>query len=95
MAQKLLEPLRNEEGDMGVCETCGNEYDKTFTVSMGSEVHVYDCFECAVDALAPICDHCGVRILGHGIETGGARGGMYCSAHCAGHAEADGARDRL
>jgi hypothetical protein len=68
---------------MGVCETCGNEYEKTFTVTVGTEAHVYDCFECAVDALAPICDGCGVRILGHGVEVDGAQGGMFCSAHCA------------
>ena len=30
--------------------------------------------------MAPICDHCGCRIIGHGIE---ANGTFYCCAHCA------------
>lgn len=62
------------------CETCGNEYDKAFTIEMLGVSHIFDCFECAVHALAPTCEHCGCRILGHGVE---ARGKMYCCAHCA------------
>ena len=30
--------------------------------------------------MAPVCAHCGCRILGHGVETGEA---VYCCAHCA------------
>jgi hypothetical protein len=67
------------------CEICGNEYDKTFEVVMAETAHVFDCFECAIHALAPSCDHCGCRILGHGIE--GTAGSMYCCAHCAREAE--------
>lgn len=26
-------------------------------------------FECAIHALAPLCAHCGYRILGHGVES--------------------------
>ena len=50
------------------CKTCGNEYEKAFTVTMsdGSE-HVFDSFECAIHALAPSCDACGCRIVGHGV----------------------------
>jgi hypothetical protein len=33
-----------------------------------------------VHALAPTCEHCGVRIIGHGME---AEGAFYCCAHCA------------
>ena len=62
------------------CEVCGNEYDKTFEVIRGGHSHVFDCFECAVHALAPCCAHCGCRILGHGMESVGE---MYCCAHCA------------
>ena len=50
------------------CDQCGNDYDKTFEVTMGGETMVFDCFECAISALAPICDHCGARIIGHGVE---------------------------
>lgn len=64
------------------CETCGNEYDKAFTVTLDSEEHHFDSFECAIQALAPVCKHCGCRIIGHGIE---ASGDFYCCAHCAKH----------
>ena len=77
---------------MARCETCGNEYDKAFEVTMGGETHVFDSFECAIHALAPECRHCGVKIIGHGIET---PAGFYCCAHCA---EAEGygaAKDRV
>jgi hypothetical protein len=37
-------------------------------------------FECAIHALAPTCEHCGVRIIGHGLEKGGR---MFCCDHCA------------
>lgn len=64
-----------------VCEVCGNEYDKTFEVNMNGRTHVFDSFECAIQALAPVCAHCGCRIIGHGVE---ANGIFYCCAHCAG-----------
>jgi hypothetical protein len=74
------------------CEVCGNEYDKTMEITRGGEMHVFDSFECAIHAIAPVCDHCGCKIIGHGIE---ATGSMYCCAHCAEQAGVDGARDRV
>jgi hypothetical protein len=62
------------------CETCGNEYDKAFEVVMAGQRHVFDSFECAIQALAPTCAHCNCRIVGHGMEAGGR---MFCCAHCA------------
>jgi hypothetical protein len=59
---------------------CGNEYDKAFQVVMNGGTHVFDSFECAIQALAPVCKHCGCRVIGHGMEKGGA---YYCCAHCA------------
>jgi hypothetical protein len=73
------------------CETCGNDYDKAFQVTMGGETHAFDSFECAIEALAPRCAHCQCRIIGHGVE---ADGRMFCCAHCAGHAGEAGLRDR-
>ncbi len=66
---------------MGTCDTCGNDYDKTFSVrpADGTE-RTFDSFECAIHALAPTCAHCGCRIIGHGLE---ANGTFYCCAHCA------------
>jgi hypothetical protein len=41
---------------------------------------VFDCFECAIEALAPRCAHCRCHVIGHGIES---RGRIYCCRHCA------------
>ena len=66
---------------MATCEVCGNEYDKTFEVrGPDGTTHTFDSFECAIQALAPICAHCSCRIIGHGVETDA---GIYCCAHCA------------
>ncbi len=61
------------------CEVCGNTYEKAFAVLIGGERHVFDSFECAIHKLAPVCDHCGCRILGHGVEEGEQ---MFCCRHC-------------
>lgn len=63
-----------------ICENCGNDYDKVFTVTMNGEQHVFDCFECAINMLAPLCSSCGSLIIGHGAE---ANDKMFCSGHCA------------
>jgi hypothetical protein len=77
---------------MAQCEVCGNQYDKAFEVHVAGAVHVFDSFECAIHAIAPVCDHCGCKIIGHGIEANGA---MYCCAHCAERSGVEGARDRV
>ena len=76
---------------MAICETCGNDYDKAFQVKMHGSTHTFDSFECAIHALAPTCDHCGIRIVGHGLQKGDA---MFCCAHCASHHGAKELRDR-
>lgn len=38
------------------------------------------------------CDHCGCKIIGHGVE---ASGTMYCCAHCAQHFGVEEAVDRV
>lgn len=76
---------------MAQCEVCGNEYDKPLEVAVAGEQHVFDSLECAIHALAPACPHCGCRVIGHGVEADGA---IYCCAHCAGAAGAEGVSDR-
>lgn len=76
---------------MARCEVCGNEYDKTFEVHAAGAVHVFDCFECAVHRMAPVCETCGVKVIGHGVEVGGR---FYCCASCAGAQGAQGVSDR-
>ena len=65
---------------MAKCEVCGNDYERSFEVMAAGKKHVFDSFECAIHQLAPVCDHCGCKIVGHGIE---ASGKFYCCAHCA------------
>ena len=65
---------------MARCETCGNDYDKSFDVVMRGETHTFDSFECAIHKLAPNCSHCNCRIVGHGLEKAGR---YYCCANCA------------
>jgi hypothetical protein len=78
---------------MGTCEICGNRYDKAFTLTThDGETHTFDSFECAIQAVAPKCDHCGCRIIGHGAESEGV---MYCCAHCAAAVGVTGLDDRV
>jgi hypothetical protein len=80
-----------QEFAMAQCEVCGNDYDKSFEVMLAGKSHVFDSFECAIQALAPKCAHCDCRILGHGVE---AKGKMFCCAHCAGMSGVKGMKDR-
>jgi hypothetical protein len=66
---------------------------QAFQVSiLGGDSHTFDSFECAIHALAPVCEYCNVRVIGHGIE---ADGSFYCCAHCASMAGAEGVSDRV
>src|SRR4051794_17340860 len=71
------------------CDVCGNDYDKAFQIVQNGRTLTFDSFECAIHAVAPVCAHCGCKILGHGVEAGDA---IYCCAHCAHHT--DGIKDR-
>lgn len=65
---------------MARCDVCGNDYSTPITVSQNGKTGVFDCFECAVHAMAPRCANCGVRVLGRGVETGSA---IFCCPNCA------------
>ena len=78
---------------MARCEVCDNEYDKAFEVIAAGERHTFDSFECAIHLMAPICGHCGCKVIGHGTEVDGQ---FFCCAFCARQsAGADEARDRV
>ena len=77
---------------MAQCEVCGNDYDGAFEVTSAGATHVFDSFECAIHALAPVCEHCGVKVIGHGVQAGGS---FFCCAHCARMAGNEGAQDRV
>lgn len=78
---------------MATCDVCGNDYDKPMVISVAGVTHTFDCFECAIHAIAPHCAHCGCKILGHGVE--GPDAGMFCCAHCARDSGVEGVVDRV
>lgn len=74
---------------MAVCELCGNDYERAFTVTLfNGDEHTFDSFECAIHAVAPRCAHCGCPIIGHGLERDGR---YFCCPHCRRHDQEDGA----
>ena len=82
MAWVLLISRQRQGYNMAKCDVCGNDYDKSFEVRMAGSSYTFDSFECAIHKLAPECDHCGCRIIGHGMES---EGRMFCCAMCAEH----------
>src|SRR6266404_2077398 len=77
---------------MATCEVCENEYDKAFEVVVAGKHHIFDSFECALHALAPVCPHCHCRVVGHGVE---ASGQIFCCVHCARTAGKTQLKDRV
>lgn len=62
------------------CEHCGKLVADLMEIRFQGRTRVFDCFECAIHAMAPPCRHCGSRVIGHSIQ---AEGRMFCSPHCA------------
>jgi len=77
---------------MAHCSTCGNAYDKCFEIHRMGEVYSFDCFECAIHLLAPVCGRCECRVIGHGVEVDGK---LFCCANCSRKDGARGAQDRV
>jgi hypothetical protein len=77
---------------MAQCEVCGNNYYLAFEVITAGETHVFDCFECAIHKLAPVCANCGCRVIGHGIE---AQENYFCCAACARRKGVEGVEDHI
>ncbi|MBI2526243.1 MAG: hypothetical protein HYY95_16970 [Candidatus Rokubacteria bacterium] len=65
---------------MARCDVCGNDYDQAMEIRLRGMTGTYDCFECAIHAMSPACEHCGCRVIGHGVA---AKGKIFCCAHCA------------
>lgn len=84
--------LNLKECLMAKCDSCGNDYDKSFQLTFSGKTYTFDSFECAIHKVAPRCEHCEVPIIGHGLEKDGR---MFCCAHCADHAGVSGLRDRV
>ena len=76
---------------MGKCVTCGNEYDRSFDITMSGKTQTFDSFEWAITLLAPRCNHCSAVIIGHGVQSGDK---IFCCANCAHTAGESGLEDR-
>jgi phage terminase large subunit GpA-like protein len=66
---------------MARCDVCGNDYSRSMVITMPGRTGTFDSFECALHAMAPVCEHCGCRIVGHGVEAPDGR--YFCCANCA------------
>lgn len=77
---------------MGTCNVCGNVYDKSFEIIKEGKSYVFDSFECAINLLAPHCNHCNCKIVGHGMEVNDK---FFCCAHCGKKEGEDRFKDRL
>lgn len=86
LLEPILAPEKHEE-HLHPCDTCGNEYEHAFQVVMDGKTYHFDCFECAIQLLAPACAHCGCSVIGHGVEENGE---IYCCHHCARHKDEPG-----
>jgi hypothetical protein len=76
---------------MATCEACGNEYDRPLVVVQDGHEHVFDSFECAIHRMAPTCEQCGCRVIGHGVQVAEE---VFCCARCARAAGRGGVGDR-
>jgi hypothetical protein len=76
---------------MARCEVCGNDYDKSFEVTAAGTRHTFDSFECAIHKMAPVCEHCQCKVVGHGVEVGDR---FFCGAACARTATGAAVKDR-
>jgi hypothetical protein len=56
---------------MAICDVCGNDYDKAFSITQAGKTMTFDSFECAIQAMAPRCVHCQCHVIGHGVEAAG------------------------
>jgi hypothetical protein len=76
---------------MARCDVCGNDYDKSFTVTpVRGESKTFDSFECAIHALAPPAPTAAAR----SSDTDGEGGAFQLCANCATQAGAKGMKDR-
>jgi hypothetical protein len=77
---------------MSRCELCGSECDEPLQVVVAGKSHIFDCLECAIYSLAPLCPYCGCRVTSRGTEQNGR---VYCGAHCAKSASFSGRRGEI
>jgi hypothetical protein len=77
---------------MAKCEVCGKDYDKAFIVEAAGVQHTSIVSSVRFQAMAPTCEHCQCKVIGHGVEV---EGHFFCCAHCARLATSADVRDRI
>jgi len=77
---------------MAECHNCGNDYDHSLEITLEGRTYHFDSFECAIHMLAPTCDVCGCKIMGHGVQ---ADDRYFCGAHCARRVGVSGVRTHV
>lgn len=66
---------------MSTCYSCRSKRQNTFRIFLkNGRSFEFDCFECAIRALAPHCQRCGLEVLDRGIEVGES---IFCGVPCA------------
>jgi len=40
---------------MARCQVCGNDYAKPMEIHLAGKIGIFDSFECAIHAMAPVC----------------------------------------
>ena len=74
--------------------TFSSEIIANFIVNVGTVMTVNKNLtpnlECAIQAMASECAHCGCKVIGHGVEADGA---FFCCGHCASQQSARGVAD--
>lgn len=66
---------------MKSCKKCGQPAQTPVTVRVGAgPQYTFDCFDCAIETLAPRCPECGRSYTGHPVTLGEQR---FCSTACA------------
>lgn len=65
---------------MPACATCGFDTNEPLSIRYHAISAEYCCFECAITPLAPICQHCRCKVIGHGAY--GPKGEIFCCHYC-------------
>jgi hypothetical protein len=81
VAHSTLRKRGGRRGARGRCDVCGNNQGRLMEIRVQDKSGTFDSFECAISMMAPICEHCQCRVIGHGLIV---RGKVFCCAHCAG-----------
>lgn len=76
----MTDPECSPAADIRLCDHCGCECIFELEVRLAGQVFHFDCFDCAIDRLAPVCQRCGRKFTEPALQ--GDAGELYCSLAC-------------